>query len=107
MTEPLLRLKSPATAEITVRNSRFISTLRPIADLSEVRPGIEAVRADHPGANHVVHAAGARVEEEQFGTAVSMRLVCEMVLVDRIREIAADAARGAITWEGPPRSRFV
>ena len=66
---PQLRvLTAPAEALSAARNSRFISVLMPIGALSEVRPGVERLRAKHPAAAHVVHAAvvGSSVNELQY-----------------------------------------
>ena len=126
MTEPLLRLKAPAYADISVRNSRFFATLLPITDLSEVRGAIDARRAAHPGANHVVPKGTAgRPSLEvlkgsgitnvllttvryfggvKLGTGGLVRAYAEAVRV--VVLVATDSARGAIIWEGPPRSHF-
>lgn len=48
---------SPAFAETVVKNSRFVALLLPLVSLQDVRPRVERIREDHPGAAHVVHAA--------------------------------------------------
>ncbi|MFA5447234.1 MAG: YigZ family protein [Sphaerochaeta sp.] len=50
-------LKKRAQAEIEVRKSRFIAVALPIEDLGEIKALVAQFRAEHPGANHVVHAA--------------------------------------------------
>ncbi len=50
-------LKQEAQCEIEVKKSRFISIALPISELSQIKELVNKTRSDHPGANHVVHAA--------------------------------------------------
>lgn len=50
-------LKNRAQTELIVKKSRFIAVAEPCTDISQVRPMVEKLRSEHPGANHVVHAA--------------------------------------------------
>ena len=87
-----------------VRAVALVANTEPLVELSELR--LELGYEVHEAVRRAVCDAGAQVEEERFGTTVNMRLVCEVVLVDRVVAAATDAARGAIIWEGPPRSCF-
>ena len=53
----MIILKEEATVEIEVRKSRFIAHAIPITSLDEIKALVQEARAEHPGANHVVHAA--------------------------------------------------
>ncbi len=46
-----------AEAEIEVKRSRFIAIAIPTDTMEKVREAVLSVRAEHPGATHVVHAA--------------------------------------------------
>ena len=46
-----------AEAEIEVKKSRFIAIAEPVETLEEVKEAVNRVRAEHPNATHVVHAA--------------------------------------------------
>ena len=46
-----------AEAEIEVKKSRFISIAIPTSTMEEVKEAVLSVRAEHPDATHVVHAA--------------------------------------------------
>lgn len=46
-----------AEAEIEVKKSRFIAIAEPVGSLEEVKEAVNRVRAEHPNATHVVHAA--------------------------------------------------
>ena len=46
-----------AEAEIEVKKSRFIAIAEPVESLEEVKEAVNRVRAEHPNATHVVHAA--------------------------------------------------
>lgn len=50
-------LKQRSQCEIEVKKSRFIAIAQPISELSEIKNLVNETRAEHPGANHVVHAA--------------------------------------------------
>lgn len=50
-------LKARAEREIEVRRSRFIACAIPITDLAQIKALVAQARTEHPGANHVVHAA--------------------------------------------------
>ncbi len=50
-------LKARAEREIEVRRSRFIARAIPITDLAQIKALVAQARTEHPGANHVVHAA--------------------------------------------------
>ncbi len=51
------RLKRAATAEITVKRSRFIAEAFPVTSLEEVRERVNETRRRYSDATHVVHAA--------------------------------------------------
>ena len=46
-----------AEAEIEVKKSRFIAIAEPVSSLEEVKEAVNRIRAEHPNATHVVHAA--------------------------------------------------
>lgn len=46
-----------AEAEIEVKKSRFIAIAEPVESLEEVKEAVNRIRAEHPNATHVVHAA--------------------------------------------------
>ncbi len=48
---------APSTAEIEVKRSRFIAIAEPVSDTDTIKQRISQIRALHPQANHVVHAA--------------------------------------------------
>ncbi len=50
-------LKQQAQCEIDVKKSRFIAIAQPVQELSQIKELVTETRAQHPGANHVVHAA--------------------------------------------------
>ena len=53
----MLVLLKRAEAEIEVKRSRFIAIAIPTDSMEKVRKAVESVRAEHPDANHVVHAS--------------------------------------------------
>ncbi len=53
-------------AEIEVRKSRFIAVAVPITDLSQIKGLVAQARLEHPGANHVVHAAVVGPDAQQI-----------------------------------------
>ena len=59
-------LKARTEAEIEVRKSRFIAIAVPITDLSQIKGLVAQARLDHPGANHVVHAAVVGPDGQQL-----------------------------------------
>lgn len=59
-------LKARAEAEIEVRKSRFIAIALPITDLGEIKALVAEARLQHPGANHVVHAAVVGPDGQQL-----------------------------------------
>lgn len=50
-------LLEQASCEIEVKKSRFIAIACPLSDLSHIKEAVNHTRSQHPGANHVVHAA--------------------------------------------------
>ena len=46
-----------AEAEIMIKKSRFIGIALPCRSMEEVKPLVNMIRAEHPSATHVVHAA--------------------------------------------------
>ncbi len=50
-------LVEKAEHEIEVKKSRFIAIALPIQELSQIKELVQQTRVNHPGANHVVHAA--------------------------------------------------
>ena len=46
-----------AEAEIEVKRSRFIAIAIPTDSMDAVKAAVDSVRAEHPAANHVVHAS--------------------------------------------------
>lgn len=53
----MLVLLDRAEAEIEVKRSRFIAIAIPTDTMDKVKEAVDSVRAQHPGANHVVHAS--------------------------------------------------
>ena len=49
-------LTGTASAEVTVKNSRFISCVQGIESRDQIRPIVRDLRDSHPKANHVVYA---------------------------------------------------
>ena len=49
-------LTGTASAEVTIKNSRFISCVQTIETQDEIRPIVQGLRKAHPKANHVVYA---------------------------------------------------
>ncbi|MFP5462898.1 MAG: YigZ family protein, partial [Gammaproteobacteria bacterium] len=49
-------LAAPAHSELTIRKSRFIGCVQPMADRAGALKVVEALRAEHPGAAHVCWA---------------------------------------------------
>ncbi len=45
-----------ASAEVTIKNSRFLSCVQAIDSQDEIRPIVQELRKTHPKANHVVYA---------------------------------------------------
>lgn len=50
-------LKEEKQAELIVKRSRFIAIARICNSMTEVKKLVDETRAQHPGANHVVHCA--------------------------------------------------
>jgi len=59
-------LTAQTETEIEVRKSRFIAVAIPITDLSEIKGLVAQARLEHPGANHVVHAAVVGPDGQQI-----------------------------------------
>ncbi len=59
-------LMAQAETEIEVRKSRFIAVAIPITDLSAIKGLVAQARLEHPGANHVVHAAVVGPDGQQI-----------------------------------------
>ncbi len=57
-----------AQTEIEVRKSRFLAFATPCTSLSDAKQMVSTLKAEHPGANHVVHAAviGERGDEFSY-----------------------------------------
>lgn len=51
-----LTLTAPAHAELTIRKSRFIGCVQPVADRAAAQQVVGALRAQHPDASHVCWA---------------------------------------------------
>ncbi|NQV35145.1 MAG: YigZ family protein [Phycisphaeraceae bacterium] len=49
-------LTDTASAEVTIKNSRFISCVQTIEARDQIRPIVQGLRQVHPKANHVVYA---------------------------------------------------
>ena len=49
-------LASPASAELTVKGSRFLAEIFPVSAQEDVRPLLKAQKAKYKDATHVVHA---------------------------------------------------
>lgn len=68
-------LTQPSHAELLVRKSRFLACVEPMADRTQARQRVEALRREHPGATHVCWALMAGGESaavddgEPSGTA--------------------------------------
>ena len=54
------------TAEIEVKRSRFIAIAEPINDIHAIKGRIGEIKAAHPQANHVVHAAVLGAQASEF-----------------------------------------
>ncbi len=59
-------LVAQTQTEIEVRKSRFIAVAIPITDLSAIKGLVAQARLEHPGANHVVHAAVVGPDGQQI-----------------------------------------
>ncbi len=59
-------LTAQTETEIEVRKSRFIAVAIPITDLSAIKGLVAQARLEHPGANHVVHAAVVGPDGQQI-----------------------------------------
>lgn len=57
---------SSPVAEIEVKRSRFIAIALPVKDTDSIKEHIQRTRAEHPQANHVVHAAVLGPQGTQF-----------------------------------------
>lgn len=57
-----------AQTELEVRKSKFLAFAIPCASLTEAKHMVNTLKAEHPGANHVVHAAviGDRGDEFSY-----------------------------------------
>jgi uncharacterized YigZ family protein len=53
---PRTILTGTASAEVTIKNSRFISCVQTIESRDQIRPIVQDLRQAHPKANHVVYA---------------------------------------------------
>ncbi|HEY8048622.1 MAG TPA: YigZ family protein, partial [Ramlibacter sp.] len=51
-----LTLARPAHSDFTLKKSRFIGCVQPVAGRSEARAIVAGLRAEHPGAAHVCWA---------------------------------------------------
>ena len=49
-------LTETASAEVTIKNSRFLSCIQTIEAQDEIKPIVQSLRTAHPKANHVVYA---------------------------------------------------
>ena len=59
-------LTAQTETEIEARKSRFIAVAIPITDLSAIKGLVAQARLEHPGANHVVHAAVVGPDGQQI-----------------------------------------
>ena len=59
-------LVAQTQTESEVRKSRFIAVAIPITDLSQIKGLVAQARLEHPGANHVVHAAVVGPDGQQI-----------------------------------------
>ena len=50
------RIKAPHSAEISIKNSKFIAYLFPIADVTEAETRLAQVKREHPKARHWCYA---------------------------------------------------
>ncbi len=55
-----------AQIELEVRKSKFLAFAIPCTSLTEAKQMINTLRAEHPGANHVVHAAVVGESGDEF-----------------------------------------
>ena len=68
-------LQAPVTSELTIRKSRFLGRVEPVADRVQALERVAAVRAEHPAATHVCWAlmagghSAAHDDGEPGGTA--------------------------------------
>lgn len=65
MVEVRIPLESAHT-ELEVRKSRFLAFATPCTSLSEAKSMVATLKAEHPGANHVVHAAVVGERGDEF-----------------------------------------
>ncbi len=58
--------RAPAEITLTIKGSRFIARAQAVSELAAAHTAIDAVRAEHPTANHVVYAfrVGGSASEE-------------------------------------------
>lgn len=57
------RIKAPHSAEISIKNSKFIACLFPIADIAEAETRLAQVKREHPKARHWCYAYRLGAEE--------------------------------------------
>ena len=57
------RIKAPHSAEISIKNSKFIAYLFPIADVAEAEIRLAQVKREHPKARHWCYAYRLGAEE--------------------------------------------
>ena len=57
------RIKAPHSAEISIKNSKFIAYLFPIADVAEAETRLAQVKREHPKARHWCYAYRLGAEE--------------------------------------------
>ncbi|MDB5851412.1 MAG: hypothetical protein JWP29_5164 [Rhodoferax sp.] len=51
-----MTLRTPAHSDLSIRKSRFIGCVEPMADRTQAQARVNALRAEHPGAAHVCWA---------------------------------------------------
>lgn len=98
--EEYLTVRGPATAEVVVRKSRFLASVRPVASEEEAREFVEAVSREHRNATHNVFAYSVGFGEEFLrqsddgepsGTAG--RPVLEVIRREGLRNVAVVVTR--------------
>ena len=60
---PMNRIKAPHSAEISIKNSKFIAYLFPITDVAEAETRLAQVKREHPKARHWCYAYRLGAEE--------------------------------------------
>ena len=66
------RIKAPHSAEISIKNSKFIAYLFPIADVAEAETRLAQVKREHPKARHWCYAYRLGAEDENVQKIITV-----------------------------------